>query len=96
MQTTAKRNQHNHFEHSDVVTVIGHSHSSFDDAVTRALQQLACPSSGHNHHPDLEFVAFRVVDMGGVLHHNTDKEECVVTHFSVKLDVEAHHTHDEK
>ena len=93
MQTLAKKNNKNHFEHTDVITIIGHSHKSFDDAVKTALEQLACPTAGHNHHPHLEFVSFNVVDMGGVLHHDHDKEECSVVHYSVRLDVEGKHTH---
>lgn len=83
-----------HLEHSDVLRIIGHSHNSFDDAVSSALQQLACPSPNHDHHPHLQFVSFKVVDMGGVLEHNKDDKTCDVTHFSVTLDVEARHVHE--
>ncbi len=83
-----------HLEHSDVLRIIGHSHQSFDDAVSSALQQLACPRSGHDHHPHLEFVSFKVVEMGGVLEHDKKEKSCDVTHFSITLDVEARHTHE--
>ncbi|MEM7429099.1 MAG: hypothetical protein AAF441_23675 [Pseudomonadota bacterium] len=95
MQSKATKNPSNHFEHTDVVSVIGHSHTSFDDAVASALQQLACPAPGHNHHPHLEFISFNVVNMGGVLEHDREKETCVVVHYSARIDVEARHVHDD-
>ena len=93
MQTPADMPDDHHFEHSDVIRVIGHSHDSFDDAVSTALQQLARPEPGHDHHPGYQFVSFKVVDMGGVLEHSPEKKTCEVTHFSVRLDVEARHHH---
>lgn len=93
MQTPAVQNDKGHFEHSDLIRVIGHSHESFDDAVTSALQQLADPEDGHDHHPGYTFFSFKVVDMGGVLEHSPDQKTCEVIHFSVRLDVEARHRH---
>jgi len=98
MQTTAKRNSSIHFEHSDVVRIIGHSHQSFDDAVATALHQLLNPLPGHDHHPDLEFKSFRVVEMGGVIHSDNghelnNKDDHHILHYSVTIDVEGHHTH---
>lgn len=94
MPSRASRNHRNHLEHTDVIRVIGHSFESFDDAVATALQQLACPETGHNHHPDLEFIAFNVVDMSGVLEHDRNRETCRVVQFSTTIDVEARHLHD--
>lgn len=82
-----------HLEHSDVIRVIGQSHTSFDDAVTQALRQLAFPSHGHDHHPNMKFTSFEVVKMGGYIHHDKDEKAINVTHFSVTLDVEARHEH---
>ncbi|MEO0794760.1 MAG: hypothetical protein AAFX93_06345 [Verrucomicrobiota bacterium] len=84
-----------HLEHSDVLRVIGQSHKSFDDAVSSALQQLASPSHGHNHHPNLTFQSFEVVKLGGYLHHDKDGKSCAVTHFSATIDVVAVHDHSD-
>jgi flavin-binding protein dodecin len=82
-----------HLEHTDVIRVTGQSHTSFDDAVSSALKELASPSHGHNHHPGLIFKSFEVVKLGGFIHHNKADETCGVTHFKVTIDVEAAHDH---
>lgn len=84
---------HGHLEHTDTIRVTGQSHTSFDDAVTSALKQLACPSHGHDHHPNLTFKTFEVVKLKGYMHHDRDKKTCGVTHFSATIDVEAVHDH---
>lgn len=86
----------NRLEHTDIVRVIGQSHDSFDDAVNRALQELACPGNGHDHHPGYTFTSFEVVKLSGYLHHDTDSKTCTVTHFKATIDVEAVHKHEEE
>lgn len=83
----------NHLEHTDVIRVTGQSHTSFDDAVNRALQELACPAQGHNHHPNLTFRSFEVVKLSGFIHHDRETKTCAVTHFKATIDVEAAHDH---
>lgn len=93
MAASAIKNNQGHFEHSDVLRVIGHSHTSFDDAVASALQQLANPTTGHNHHPDLKFVRFTVFQLSGAIEHDVAKKSCEVVHYSATIDVEAQHEH---
>ncbi len=83
-----------HLEHSDVLRIIGHSHKSFDDAISSVLNQLANPSPGHDHHPHLKYVSFKVVEMGGVVEHDMEDKTCEINHFSVTMDVEVRHLHD--
>lgn len=82
-----------HLEHTDVLRVIGQSHTSFDDAVSQALQQLACPAHGHEHHKGYTFTSFEVVKLSGFLHHDSGDKTCEVTHYKATIDVEAVHKH---
>ncbi len=83
-----------HLEHHDVLRVIGQSHTSFDDAIKNALNELADPQSGHDHHSHLEFISFKTVEFSGYLNHDSKDKSCAVIHYSVTLDVTARHTHD--
>ncbi|MEM7682685.1 MAG: hypothetical protein AAF288_12070 [Planctomycetota bacterium] len=83
-----------HLEHSDVIRVIGHSHESFAHAVSTALQELADPKDGHDHHPGYEFVSFRTTAMHGKVEHDPKSKTAKVVHYSVEMDVEARHFHD--
>ncbi|WP_395375116.1 hypothetical protein [Marinicella sp. W31] len=84
-----------HLEHLDVIRVTGQSHKSFDDAVSSALKQLACPTHGHNHHPCLIFKSFEVVKLSGFLEHDSNERTCEVTHFNATIDVTAAHDHSD-
>ncbi len=83
-----------HLEHTDVIRVTGQSHDSFDDAVNRALQELARPKAGHDHHPNLTFKSFEVVKLSGFIHHDREAGTVGVTHYKATIDVEAAHEHD--
>lgn len=80
-------------EHHDVIRVTGQSHESFDDAVRRALQQLANPSHRHNHHPNMTFRSAEVVKFSTRLHHDRDRKTCIITHYEATIDVDAVHDH---
>ncbi|MGF1462018.1 MAG: hypothetical protein ACFB2Z_02420 [Maricaulaceae bacterium] len=95
MRTHAIKNKAGHLEHSDVIRVVGHSHNSFDDAVSSAIKQLTNPKPGHNHHDGLKFVAFEVIQLSGAIEHGAEGEAGDVIHFSATIDVEAHHKHCE-
>lgn len=83
----------NHLEHSDVIRVIGQSHTSFDDAVNSALNQLVNPSHGHNHHPHMTFKSFEVVKLSGYIHHDKENKTSKITHYKATIDVEGTHNH---
>lgn len=82
-----------HLEHRDVIRVQGQSHESFDDAVRRALEQLANPSHGHQHHPNMWFREATVVQLSAHLHHDRDRRTCIVTHYNATIDVLGIHDH---
>lgn len=84
----------NKLEHTDIIRISGQSHESFDDAISSALQELSCPSHGHDHHPGYTFKSFEVVKLSGYLHHDLSSKTCEVTHFTATIDVEAVHKHD--
>ncbi|RCS42181.1 hypothetical protein DTL42_20340 [Bremerella cremea] len=93
MSASQEKKNQNHFEHSDIIRIIGHSHKSFDDAVEMAIKQLTSPQPGHDHHPNRKLVAFKIVEMGGALEHDPQQKNCDIIHFSVTMDIEARHVH---
>ena len=84
-----------HLEHTDILRITGQSHDSFDDAISRALNELANPSHGHDHHKGYKFTSFEVVKLSGYLHHDEENKSCNTTHFKATIDVEAVHKHDD-
>lgn len=82
-----------HLEHVDIIRVAGQSHDGFDDAIRRALEELAKPASGHDHHPGYTFRSFEVVKLSGKIHHDPDAKSAMVTHYSAMIDVTAVHAH---